>query len=262
MKVPDRKAFEWEFFHSFIRPLSWNSFELPVFQAHRGARHPQTQENTLRAFQKAADSGFHMSEVDVQLAADGVPVAWHDLDLQRICQRPERVKGLSSRELQEMAGASTLEELLRNEGCPKFWNIELKTAEILNESLERRVVEVIRRAGAQERVLLSSFNPFSVWKASRFAPEIPRAWIVTGEEHPRNHWTLQKLVYAPLIPMHLLHLDERDCTPEFLNQAKDHGLKVAVWTVNEEARIRELFDQGVVSVITDRADAPQFSKLF
>jgi glycerophosphoryl diester phosphodiesterase len=50
--------------------------------AHRGAR-AYAPENTLPAFEKAAQLGCHMVELDVHLSADGALVVHHDDDLRR-----------------------------------------------------------------------------------------------------------------------------------------------------------------------------------
>ncbi len=49
----------------------------PVVAAHRGfsARYP---ENTLLAFEKAAQLGVDMVELDIAISADGVPMLYHD----------------------------------------------------------------------------------------------------------------------------------------------------------------------------------------
>ena len=51
--------------------------------AHRGycARFP---ENSLAAFEQAIAAGADYLETDVRIAADGVPVCWHDPDLGRV----------------------------------------------------------------------------------------------------------------------------------------------------------------------------------
>jgi len=59
----------------------------PVFIAHRGyaAAYP---ENTFIALDAARQAGAKYIEVDIQLSADGIPVLFHDRDLQRLCQQP------------------------------------------------------------------------------------------------------------------------------------------------------------------------------
>lgn len=70
----------------------------PTLIAHRGyaAHYP---ENTLSALQAAVDAGARWLEIDVQLSADGVPVLFHDVDLQRTAGQPGRVLELPWRDL-------------------------------------------------------------------------------------------------------------------------------------------------------------------
>ncbi len=63
--------------------------------AHRGAR-AYAPENTLPAFEMAAQMGCHMVELDVHLSADGHLVVHHDDDLRRCTDAPQRYPGRAS----------------------------------------------------------------------------------------------------------------------------------------------------------------------
>src|ERR1700689_2970774 len=73
--------------------------------AHRGASR-QAPENTLPAFQAAAQSGVDMVELDYLQSADQVPVAFHDEDLDRLTDAQTRWGGekisLASKTLSEL----------------------------------------------------------------------------------------------------------------------------------------------------------------
>ncbi len=71
----------------------------PVFIAHRGyaAAFP---ENTLLAIDAARKTGAQFVEVDVQLSKDGIPVLFHDRDLQRLCGQPGAIHDYTFAELQ------------------------------------------------------------------------------------------------------------------------------------------------------------------
>jgi glycerophosphoryl diester phosphodiesterase len=60
---------------------------VPKLIAHRGEalRYP---ENSLPAIAAALQAGARYIEIDVQMSADGVPVLFHDADLQRLCAAP------------------------------------------------------------------------------------------------------------------------------------------------------------------------------
>lgn len=71
--------------------------EVPL--AHRGLHdRGDRPENSLAAFAAAAEAGYGV-ELDVMLSGDRVPVVSHDLTLERIADRPERIAALTVAEL-------------------------------------------------------------------------------------------------------------------------------------------------------------------
>jgi len=77
----------------------------PLSIAHRGAS-AYAFDNTLRAFQVAHELGADMWEVDVRLTADGVPVAFHDADLRKVCGRDLALGEVMAAELIELTAAA------------------------------------------------------------------------------------------------------------------------------------------------------------
>ena len=71
--------------------------ELPV--AHRGYHDLNNAiwENTLSAFSRAVEAGFAI-ECDLHYASDGVPVIFHDEDLERLCNLKGDVRERTSGE--------------------------------------------------------------------------------------------------------------------------------------------------------------------
>jgi glycerophosphoryl diester phosphodiesterase len=67
---------------------------MPALIAHRGDPH-RYPENTLAGLEAAIAAGTRHIEVDVQLSADGVPVVFHDDDLERLCGTPGRITALT-----------------------------------------------------------------------------------------------------------------------------------------------------------------------
>lgn len=72
--------------------------------AHRGAR-AYAPENTLPAFEKAAQMGCHMIELDVHLSADGHLVVHHDDDLRRCTDVLQRFPGRASYNVSDFTAA-------------------------------------------------------------------------------------------------------------------------------------------------------------
>ena len=72
--------------------------KIPKLVAHRGhaAHYP---ENSLPAIESALKAGACYVEVDIQLTADGVPVLFHDEDMQRITGKSQQITQLTANQL-------------------------------------------------------------------------------------------------------------------------------------------------------------------
>ena len=76
--------------------------------AHRGFHdmNKSTWENTKSAFSRAIAHGYAI-ECDIQIATDGVPVVFHDDDLERLCGLPGDVRARTSQELAQLRVGGT-----------------------------------------------------------------------------------------------------------------------------------------------------------
>jgi glycerophosphoryl diester phosphodiesterase len=77
----------------------------PLAIAHRGAS-AYAFDNTLRAFETAHELGADMWEVDIRLTSDGVPVAFHDADLAKVCGLDTRIGEVSAARLADLTAAA------------------------------------------------------------------------------------------------------------------------------------------------------------
>lgn len=68
--------------------------------AHRGLFDNNTgyPENSLPAFKRAIEYGFGI-ELDVRLTKDGIPIIFHDADLNRVCNINKKVEDLTYKEI-------------------------------------------------------------------------------------------------------------------------------------------------------------------
>jgi glycerophosphoryl diester phosphodiesterase/MFS family permease len=244
----------------YFQPLHWpkEALSIPRFQAHRGFRPDGVQENTIDAFRRARAAGAEMCECDVQIAADGEIVVFHDEDLKRLGGSDDLVRALTAAEMKARVGAPLLRELLSDPLCPSKVNIELKTGEARGRSgLEREVVRIVRECGAVDRVMFSSFNPLALRRVASLAPEIPRGLLVTEENDPKNKIYLRRMWLGAFARPNLLHADQAMITRARMDHWIDRHLRVAAWTVNDSRRAEELTKLGVISLITDRLYADE-----
>ncbi|WP_413291318.1 glycerophosphodiester phosphodiesterase [Bdellovibrio sp. HCB337] len=222
------------------------------FQTHRGFWVEGIMENTLESLVAAKKRGSTMVEFDVRLTRDYVPVLYHDKTLKRLHKAPVEMQALTLAQAKTFApNLTTLEQVLASKAVPDFLNIELKTDAPVDPALEIKVSQLIHKYKAEERVVLSSFNPFSLIRSKTFMPEVARALLVSEDKDPKNYWFLKQMSLLPLTDSQFLHWSEHMTTKERVDKFMDIGYQIACYTVNDPHRAQELLGWGVHSIISD-----------
>lgn len=240
----------------------WSDQGKPLIIAHRGASH-DAPENTIVAFTLARTMGADGVELDTSLSKDGIPVVIHDLSLDKTTNGHGPVNRLTLAELQQLDASHrfqashggvqipTLADVLAACGPDLFVNIELKSLPPNDrDGLEAAVLRVIRAANAEERVIISSFNPFALRRFHALAPEIPIGYLYApGEPLPlRYGWFMFGLEHEARHPYHQM------IDANYMRWAKTNRYRVNTWTVDDPERIKALAALGVDAVITNRPD--------
>ncbi|MER7664976.1 MULTISPECIES: glycerophosphodiester phosphodiesterase [unclassified Streptomyces] len=224
--------------------------------AHRGGA-ADGIENTTAAFRRAADLGYRYFETDVHTTADGKLVAFHDSTLDRLTDAEGRISDLPWSEIQQakVAGKEPLplfEELL--EEFPEArWNIDIKAEPALVP-----LVDLVRRAGAWDRVCIGSFSEGRVARAMRLAgPRLATSYGVRGVVGLR----LRSFGIPAAVRMGAVcaqvpesHGGVRVVDRRFVQSAHARGLQVHVWTINDADRMAALLDLGVDGIMTDHLE--------
>ncbi|MGE6487222.1 glycerophosphodiester phosphodiesterase [Paenisporosarcina sp. NPDC076898] len=224
--------------------------------AHRGAS-GTFPENTLIAFEEAAQLDIHGVEFDVHLTKDGELVVIHDETIDRTSDGVGYVKDLTLAELRafdygswfgsEFAGQKipTLEEVLVVfQQTTHHINIELKSDIFPYEGMGEKVLHLIEKMGMAERVVISSFDHEAVRDFKKLAPHIEVAIL-----------TLEVLVdaydYARFIPANALHIFLPTAMRKMAKEALVKGAILRVYTVNDIEHAMALQKVGVHAIFTD-----------
>lgn len=164
--------------------------------AHRGLWNEQFPENSLPAFDRAAQRGFGI-ELDVHLTADDQLCIIHDDDVTRMCGVSMHVHDSTLSQLRTLrlkgtdAGIPTFAEALETVAGRVPLIVELKSGP-RNEVLCRLALEALERY--QGAYCVESFDPRIVRWFRRNAPHILRGQLAEYLEHPRGRaWFLGQL---------------------------------------------------------------------
>jgi glycerophosphoryl diester phosphodiesterase len=237
-------------------PAHFNRAGRPLIWAHRGAS-ADAPENTVAAFTLALAQDADGVELDAQRCASGEVITVHDESLARTTGFAALVTHASYSVVRTLdAGAwkaprfrgeriPLLAEVL--EAFPRLVNVELKSDASDDGGLTAEVVRVVRTSGAEDRVLLSSFNPVCLWRARLLAPRIPRALLFESQQR----WLLRSALFAPLLGVHAMHPEHVLATPPRLSRWRERGYAVACWTVDDPEAAARLHQGGANGVITN-----------
>ncbi|WP_419465953.1 glycerophosphodiester phosphodiesterase [Bacillus spongiae] len=222
--------------------------------AHRGAS-GEYPENSMLAFQAAEEAGADGIELDVQLSKDGEVVIIHDETLNRTTNGSGWVKDHTFQQLSRLnanakyrrmkAPLPSLQELLEwLTSNSLICNIELKNGVILYPQLEEKVIELVQRYSLQDRIIISSFNHYSIVKCYSLAPSIEIAPLY-------NMRLYMPWVYAKSIRAKGIHPKLRAAPPEIIKAAMEEGIEVRPYTVNKERDMRKLIKLNCSAFFTD-----------
>ena len=212
--------------------------------AHRGAPY-RVRENTIDSLRTALDLGADAVEVDVRLTRDGVPVLLHDHTLKRLWEHDRPLLSLSADEVRGLTDGRvpTLAEALRATEGERLMLDLPGTREV---RVARRVVDVVREQGAQDRVYYCADAT---------------AMLAVREADPSAEIALTWTSLAPPRPVLLNAVKPRWLNYRFALMDRDladrihrDGCLISVWTPDTRRSMRRLAGMGVDSITTNRVD--------
>ncbi|WP_411148643.1 glycerophosphodiester phosphodiesterase [Streptomyces sp. A30] len=212
--------------------------------AHRGDPY-RVRENTIDSLRSALRLGADAVEIDVRLTRDGVPVLLHDETLKRLWEHDRPLLSLSSDEVCGLTGdeVPTLARALAATGDSRVMLDLPGTSDV---RVARRVVDVVRECGAEERVYYcADATAMLAVRAADPAAEIALTWTTLAPPRPallaavRPRWLNYRFALVDRTLAERVHTD---------------GYLLSVWTPDTRRSMRRLIDIGVDSITTNRVD--------
>ncbi|MBQ7350052.1 MAG: glycerophosphodiester phosphodiesterase [Bacteroides sp.] len=217
--------------------------------AHRGFWKTEgSAQNSITALEKAADAKLYGSEFDVLMTADGKIVVNHDNTIEGMAIPETPYKKLKNLKIKNGEKLPTLKNYLKK---GKKLNIQLileakplPTKEMEDQAIAT-IVKMVKKMGLEKQVEYISFSLNMCEQLAKLTPESEIAYL-EGNIAPAE---LKKKGING-IDYHVNVILNKH--PEWVREAHDLGMKVNVWTVNNESDMKKLIDMKVDYITTDQ----------
>lgn len=222
--------------------------------AHRGYwKTDGSSQNSIRALVKADSIACYGSEFDVWLTADDVLVVNHDAVFKGVEIETSQSKDARAILLSNGENLPSLKQYLQaGKDCTTRLVFELKPHK--NRLQEAKAVidgiMMVDRMGLNDRVEYITFSADALEEFIKYAPKGTPVYYLNGEKTPQE---LHKLGAAGMdynIRVFKKH-------PEWIKECHDLGMKVNVWTVNNEEDMKWCIEQGVDFITTNEPELLQ-----
>lgn len=237
-----------------------------IITGHRGAA-GYAPENTIASVVQALKRGADRVEIDVQQTGDKRIVALHDRTIDRTTGSIGFVHDFTYQELAQFHANKGFQDEFPEARIPLLSDIldtiahynarlliEVKEGSSVYPGIEKRIVDIIREKGMQERVILQSFRDEVLHNFIELGIDIAlhklmvfKVWgvplIYDGK------WRLKKLSDYPEVEGFNVHY--KFARKALVQKIHRLGKEINVWTVNEKAVVKEMKQRGVDGIITD-----------
>lgn len=226
-------------------------------------------ENTVDSFNYAARHGADMCELDVFVSADGVPVVYHDFDVDVGKAHKVQVNEYTLKELREFSRLSlhndegrhleldvtkqaetnrpfpTLQEVLKNVDMSCALNIEIKwPQQLANGQLQGhrnrevndfvdRILECIMKDHNGRSIILSTFDADIAIMLRLKQTQFPVLFLTTGDSQrfldPRTKTVKNGIHFAQAFDLAGINPRSDHITQYLVRYAKDRNLLVYSW---------------------------------
>jgi glycerophosphoryl diester phosphodiesterase len=229
-----------------VSPLLLDANHLQII-AHRGFWGIDgSAENSIRSLQAAAELGLYGSEFDVHLTSDNIPVIYHDNILRGINIQQVPYNSIKDIILPNGEKLPTLDDYLETGKTLSIMLIlEIKAHATPARDIEAAqiVLDRVKHFGMEDKVEYITFSLDAGKELIRLQPDSNVGYL-NGDLAPIE---LKEYGFSILA----YNIDIINSHPEYINESRDLGLKIFIWTVNDLPSMERLFNQGVNFIITD-----------
>ena len=216
--------------------------------AHRGFWNIEgAAQNAVSSLYKAYEYGCYGTEFDVYLTSDGVLVLHHDGVIEGAQIEKTPYSKIKDTKLENGELIPTVEQfLIHAKNCPGIkliYEVKPHTGNALETKVAEKVVEMIKQFGMEDRTEYISFSKHLCTELKRLSPKTSVSYL-GSDLSPKELKALNLDMdhhYTPLLQ-----------NPAKIKEAKELGLLVNVWTVNDAEAMKKLIELDVDYITTDK----------
>ena len=242
-----------------------------IYIAHRGSRVNGGVENTKEAFLGGIKAGASGLECDIRFTKDNVIIISHDPTLERLTEESNEKHTINVNNVtfDEIKNVELVQEYnnVSHKGYICLFDdylklckdnnimpvIELKwtngifsdnnNKDIYDYSNIEVVINKIKEYGLINKCYIISFMSGCIEYIKNNYSDIKLQWLCSSNVNDNLDWCLENGVD--------IDINFNYCTKELVDKFHQNGLKVNIWTLNDESLLEKYLDMGVDMITSD-----------
>ncbi len=216
----------------------------------------------MAAFRRVIEQGVPGVELDVHMCKTGELVVTHDFNLKRVTGFDSIIEETPFEAVAELEAGSWFGEEYSGEKIPPlndvldllgdkvYYDIEIKTNCRRCGPVEKALAETVAGRQLYDRVMVSSFNPFSI-RALRYIDRRIATAVIYSRHRDVPRFFRRGAGRFVCRPLALKPDHNRVNKRTLFLDKKIQGYPVITWTVDEAADARRLLKLGVDGIISN-----------
>lgn len=217
--------------------------------AHRGYwTAPGSAQNSIDALIKADSVGCYGTEFDVWLTSDSVLVVNHDGWINGYGVQYTPAEIICAQKIENGETIPTLqayfEEAVKHPNLRLICEMKFPNSKHQEAEMARKICEMAKKYNLEDRIDYITFSRDGMLSLKKYAHKGAKIYYLTGDYVPEqlkfmgaagadyNYWAYQR-------------------NPQWVQQLKDLGLEINVWTVDKEDEMKWCIDNGVDYITTN-----------
>ena len=208
-------------------------------------------QNSLASYKKADALNIYGSEIDVWISTDGVVFVNHDRVFKGCEIQKSTAKECKKVVLDNGEKMPTLKNYLKTvkKGkCQLVCEIKTHKDPERQKACVSEVLRLVKKAGLEKRTDYIAFSWDACLQLKKEAPAGTEIYYLNGDKNP------QEIKQAGLTGVDYEAKVMINKHPEWLQQFKDLGLKINIWTIDDAQTMRHYVDKGVDFITTNEPE--------